>query len=252
MEPEVKVIDYVKSGDVANLATALDNNPLAVHQKHVSGKSLLLLATYYQQQEVIQELLKRGAQPDIYDVTAMGDREQLEKMLCQRPSAVFTRHQDGTSLLGLAVYFGHTAIVQLLLDHKADPNTASSSHLKVYPIHSAVAQKNEILGRDLIKVLLKAGAHPNLTQDQDRTALHLAARQNKPLIAKVLLNHGGDIWLEDNKGHTAESIAKTLELQEMCALFEENRRERETEAFIDTELLQAMRNGEFDGLLSEI
>ena len=244
MEQEATLINYVKMGHQAEFAALLDQNPNQIRAKHSSGKSLLLLATYYRQPTIVNELISRGCKPDIYDATAMGDYDGVLAHIKERPSAIFTRHEDGTSLLGLATFFGHENIVRLLLQHKADPNQPSSSRLKVCPIHSAVAHKNADLRESLVLALLKGGANPNIRQENDRTALHLAARLNQVKIATLLLDHGAETWARDTSDMTPEDIAIGKNHKDLIELFKQNRIACETEAFIDTQLLAAMQMGE--------
>ncbi|MEM7280840.1 MAG: ankyrin repeat domain-containing protein [Pseudomonadota bacterium] len=238
------LINYVKLGQLAELKNALTQHPGDMHTQHSSGKSLLLLAAYYKQDAVAKELCSRGIEPDIYEATALGDFGAVEKHIATRPSSIFTRHSDGTSLLGLATYFGHPRIVQLLLEYKADPNQSSTSRATVLPLHSAIAYKDPDCSYHLVKALLSGGANPNLVQRKNRTALHLAVLKNRPKLAELLLERGADIWVKDSDGQTAEEFAQTAQHQELCRIFAKNRVAIETEAFIDTQLLAAMETGE--------
>ncbi|WP_309386891.1 ankyrin repeat domain-containing protein [Cerasicoccus frondis] len=55
---------------------------------------------------------------------------------------------------------------------------------------------------DSISAVLDAGADVNHRNDDGRTALHLAASQNKPLIVKLLVTHGADVNAQDAVGFT--------------------------------------------------
>ena len=245
MDRTASLINYVKQGQLNSLKQALDDNPGDIRTKHVTGKSLLMLAAYYRHPEIIQELRRRGLEPDIYEATALGDLEAVTQHIAARPSSIFTRHEDGTSLLGLATYFGHVEIVKLLLKSKADPNQSSTTKATVLPLHSAIARDDAECCVRLVKVLLAGGANPNLAQSKNRTALHLAVKRNRFEIVNLLLDYGGDIWAKDTDDLTAEELAQSCGFDELLTIFEENRRARETEAFIDTQLLAAMENGEF-------
>ena len=116
MEPEATLINYVKTGNLADFAAVLDQDPAQIHTKHSSGKTLLLLATYYQQHTIVNELIARGAQPDIYEATALGDYKAVRFHIKARPSAIFTRHADGLIDVGVGtdkLAFTHVEVPSL-------------------------------------------------------------------------------------------------------------------------------------------
>ncbi len=245
MDRTASLINYVKQGQLEPLRKVLDENPGDIRTKHSTGKSLLMLAAYYKQTDVIGELRNRGLEPDIYEAAALGDLESVTRHIAGRPSSIFTRHEDGSSLLGLATYFGHVEIVKLLLKNKADPNQSSITKATVLPLHSAIARDDIECCVRLVTVLLAGGANPNLAQSKNRTALHLAVKRNRVEIVRLLLDYGGDIWAKDTDDFTPEELAHSCGHDEIGKIFEENRIARETEAFIDTQLLAAMESGEF-------
>ena len=88
-------------------------------------------------------------------------------------------------------------IARLLLEHGADVDAARGPG--VTPLMSAAAA-----GRtECVKLLLEHGADPNARDLPDgRTALHRAALEEDPAIARALLEHGAEVNATDTRGNT--------------------------------------------------
>ena len=76
---------------------------------------------------------------------------------------------------------------------------------------------------DCAQLLLTAGADPNLRCVTDRakhrTPLHVAAREGKCALVRLLLCYGADIEMEDAEGRNAVDLAEShghLETQQVC------------------------------------
>jgi len=61
---------------------------------------------------------------------------------------------------------------------------------------------------ELIRLLLKHGADPNVQDDRGVTSLHEAVRRNKVDAVKVLLQHGADPAIRDSEGKTPTDYAR--------------------------------------------
>jgi ankyrin repeat protein len=103
----------------------------------------------------------------------------------------------GTALQA-AARFGHTGIVKQLLDAKADVNMLKGRH------HTAL--RAAVLGRSLrtVTLLLEAGASTDLTshgpyQGNDSTPLQLAIQKNEVAITQALIAAGAHINVSRNQ-----------------------------------------------------
>ncbi len=130
--------DAIKKGNAADVSRLLDGNPALARAKQ-SGASALLTAVYYRQPAVTRILLDRGAAPDVFEASAVGDVERLRALLAEDPARANEFAPDGFTPLGLASFFGHPAAARLLLASGADPNQAARNGTRVAPLHSAVA-----------------------------------------------------------------------------------------------------------------
>ncbi|HEV2319380.1 MAG TPA: ankyrin repeat domain-containing protein [Verrucomicrobiae bacterium] len=100
--------------------------------------------------------------------------------------------------LWFAVSMNQLPMVQLLLKHKADPNSAQIDNSPV--IFNAVDKTN------VLQALLDAGANPNVTDDQGRTPLTYAAEYDSPEAVRLLL------------GAKADPNAGTMDKPLLCAV----------------------------------
>ncbi|CAL4166504.1 unnamed protein product, partial [Meganyctiphanes norvegica] len=110
-------------------------------------------------------------------------------------SAVFTS-------LHLAVNYGHTEIIKLLLQEKA--NIDALSCYEYTPLHRA-AMHNQL---SVIEILLEAGCNRDARIHLGGTALHVAAMYDKREAAELLIKKGFDLELKDNNGHTPMESAE--------------------------------------------
>ncbi|MBA3954068.1 ankyrin repeat domain-containing protein, partial [Candidatus Dependentiae bacterium] len=118
----------------------------------------------------------------------MSDRYRLTPLM----HALRLAHQSN-DMLQLAI-----AITQLLLEHKADPNTQDSNG------NNALCYAIDYLqdkAEPFIKILLKAHADPTPTNNKGDSALSLAQKRNLPKIAALLQKHvyKKSTWLNKHK-----------------------------------------------------
>ena len=78
----------------------------------------------------------------------------------------------------------HRYIVQALIDKEADVNTGAGSVLR-----TAVS----FGGQDIVKILLEAGADPNLKGDTSKTILQEAITRGELDIISLLVGNGADV-----------------------------------------------------------
>ncbi len=101
-----------------------------------------------------------------------------------------------SSALHMASFNGHEEIVQLLLQHKANPNLLDKQSF--YPLQLAASK-----GRDAIcKLLIENGATIEAKTQHGGTALHVAAASDFPSTIQVLLDAGANKEATDTGGNT--------------------------------------------------
>ena len=103
-----------------------------------------------------------------------------------------------------AAWWGHTDVMQALLDGGADPD---KDEIGDSPLHAA-ASRGLDCHREVVKMLLDGGAQPNLADTiSGQTPLHLAAERGHGEVVQVLLENGSEPDMVDASGKTPLHMA---------------------------------------------
>ena len=122
----------------------------------------------------------------IEDAIAKADLEDVKLHLAANPANATTGRDPKRPPLAHAVLRNNTDITRLLLTAGADPNVPDAS-LRT-PLHVAVERNNP----DIVTALLGAKADPNPGDKAGWTPLHHCAAKNRVEIARILLANGAD------------------------------------------------------------
>ena len=189
MIPMQEFFAAIKAGDQAEVKRLLDAEPSLMNAKDEHGLSAVLIAAYYQKPDLARLLVQRGAKLNLFEACAVGDLARVKTLIEQRPDLINAYAPDGFQPLGLATFFGHTDIVELLLQHGAKVNSASRNSMRVMPLHSAIANRRI----EIVKLLLEQGADVNTVQADDFTPLHEAAQNGLLEVTQWLLDRGAQV-----------------------------------------------------------
>jgi uncharacterized protein len=204
--PEAEFLAAVRAGDIARLEAMLDASPELGGTRH-GGASAILIARYHGQLPVVALLRRRRPALDIFEAAALGDRERVASLLEGDPTFASAVAGDGFGPLGLAAFFDHEPVVQLLLERGAHVDQPSVNGMKVMPLHSAVAARAVPIAR----ALLARGAPVDARQGSPDTAftpLMEAGFNGQAEMVELLLSHGADPALRDERGLTAADHAR--------------------------------------------
>ena len=113
------------------------------------------------------------------------------------------RNDQGDSLLILAAYHGHAAVVRLLLEAGADPELANDRGQTA--LGAAAFQGSS----EIVRTLLARGACVD-SPPGGRTAFMIAAMFNRVEIMQLLREKGADPWACDGGGLNALSAAQKM------------------------------------------
>jgi len=103
-----------------------------------------------------------------------------------------------------ASIIGHTEIVRLLLKKGADPNMSDVNGYTILMIASRFGENTEI-----VRLLLDKGAHINVQDVNGKTVLMEASHFGNTDMVRLLLDKGADPNIRDRNRDTALSIAVT-------------------------------------------
>ena len=138
-------------------------------------------------------LRSRGARCDLCTAAYIGDLAQARALL-EQDSSLANRASDyvsyypcsGTPLRNAAAA-GHREMVELLLEHGADPNLPEPGIApRGHALYAAVAHRRI----EIAKLLLEHGAHPNVEVDSSADTLSRAIMNGDQPMIDLLCSHG--------------------------------------------------------------
>jgi len=205
-------IKTVRSGDLAAVRKALDEDPSLVNAHTEKGVSAVQQALFIikdgenfvdpKSNDMLHEMLARHPKLDLFDTAALGTRAQLEAMLKTTP--VDTRSSFGWTLLHLAAFAGNVPNTELLIARGADVNARAKSKFRNTPLQTAVLTGQYATA----KILIEHGADVLVRQAHGFTPLHEAAGQGRQDLIELLVQNGAELNSRSDSGSTplAEAI----------------------------------------------
>ncbi|XP_046877337.1 kinase D-interacting substrate of 220 kDa B isoform X1 [Hypomesus transpacificus] len=203
------LFSYVEDENLTALKVHLDKFR-EVDGRSDNGQTPLMLASEQGSLEIVQELIRRGANVNLDDVDCWsalisaakeGHVEVVQELL---DNSAYIEHRDmgGWTALMWAAYKGQKEVTKVLLDNGANPNTTGQQY-SVYPIIWAAGRGHE----EIVKLLLENGAKVNCSDKYGTTPLIWAARKGHFECVMHLLENGADVDQEGANSMTALIVA---------------------------------------------
>lgn len=209
---------YIENNQLEEIVALLSQKPQLATQTTSHQISPLLLACYYKKMEIANAIAEFVPELNIFDACAVGKFDDVTLIVFKNPRIVNEYAPDGFTALGLACYFGHEEIARFLVLKGADVNLPSKNGFNVFPIHSAVAANNF----NITKVLLDAGAYPNVCQKSGVAPLHSAAQLGNIELIILLLEHGAEVTLRMEGGKLPADLAAEKGFHEIAEILRDD------------------------------
>lgn len=168
--------------------------------------------------QVVALLHKHGATVDLFSAVAIGDSEEVARLVKDDPESANSRHADGYPALHFAVSMDHRDIVATLLAAGGDVDIRNrcdtTGSIDETALHCAAFWRRD----EIANMLIDAGADVNALTDLKSTPLHNAARMGSVNIAKLLLDHGADSDARDNKNQTPLDWCHELQMYNVAGI----------------------------------
>jgi ankyrin repeat protein len=171
----------------------------------------IYLYCLYDNDKDLENCLKNGADPNIKDDIGMRPLEYASSFECIKllleagaEPNIFFE-SNGSTPLQIASIRQHTDVVKILLKYGANPNIPNMNGLTA--LDHACHACNLNGGTDIIDTLLAYGADINHQDASGFTVLHRAIMfNNKPLV-HIFINHGADPLIKTNYDKTCLEMA---------------------------------------------
>uniref|UniRef100_A0A669FCM9 Kinase D interacting substrate 220 n=1 Tax=Oreochromis niloticus TaxID=8128 RepID=A0A669FCM9_ORENI len=179
------------------------------HSPAVNGQTPLMVAAEQGSLEIVQELIKRGANVNLDDIdcwtalisAAKEGHIEVVRDLLENNANLEHRDMGGWTALMWAAYKGRTDVAQLLLEKGSNPNI--TGQYSVYPIIWAAGRGHA----EIVRLLLEHGAKVNCSDKYGTTPLIWAARKGHYDCVMHLLANGADVDQEGANSMTALIVA---------------------------------------------
>lgn len=214
----LRLEELIENGQLAQIIDLLTQQPELAKRPTSHQISPILLATYYKKPQIAAAIAEFVSDIDLFEACALGKFDDATLLIFKDPKLVNAFSADGFTPLGLACYFGHEELARFLVLKGADVNVPSKNGFNVFPIHSAVAGNHLAITR----MLLEAGAYPNVCQKSGMAPLHSAAQLGNIELIILLLEHGAEVNLRMEGGKLPADLAADKGFVEISAILRDD------------------------------
>jgi ankyrin repeat protein len=198
-----ELFEAIEAGDVGGVDAILDADPNRATARDSTGVSALMRALYRFDKALVDTVKRRVGALDVFEAAAFGDVDRLTVVLGDEPSLANSYAGDGFTALHFAAFFGRYEAAALLIERGAEVDAFGRGWMTGTAMHSAVSR----LQSDVVRILLEAGANPNVRQSAGWTPLHSAAANGDLASVDLLLDAGADPTATNDEGRRVIDLA---------------------------------------------
>jgi ankyrin repeat protein len=208
--------EAIKQGNLEKVQRLLSISTTLIHEKE-DCLSPIMVAAYRQKIKVMEFICEKTVNLDIFESAAAGKVNSIARHLARDPLLANAYACDGFQPLGLACLLGQYEAAEYLMKAGAVINAPSRNLLNATPIQSAVSGGHS----QIVELLLKHNANPNVRESKGFTPLHTAAQNGNAQIIRALLYNGADISLHSHQGDLPIDLAMAGGHTDAAALLKE-------------------------------
>eukprot|EP00210_Caulerpa_lentillifera_P001155 g1112.t1 len=209
--------DAAEAGDIVSVKEIIKLSPeIDLNSTDDQGHTALYRASFYGRTQVVEFLLKQGANADLDDmdgqtslhVAAERGFGRITQALLEKTKDVNVQNLVGSTPMLSAAQNGNISVLRELLKFGADPNTANNN--EETPLWAATKAGHEDFVRVLLEFTTKNEIHLRMNGHAavtGQTPLHVAAERGDERIARLLLDFGASKEVRDATGSTPLFIA---------------------------------------------
>ena len=198
-----QLFEAIEAGDVGRVDSMLDDDPAAASSRDATGVSALMRALYRFDKGLVEAVKRRVDILDVFEAAAFGDVDRLTEILSGEASLV-------NCLLGRRV---HGLALRRLLRQAGRRGAAHRAWRRGRRLRPRMddGDRDALRGSrrhaDVVRVLLDAGANPNVRQSAGWTPLHAAAMNGDLTSVELLLDSGADPAATNEEGRSVVDLA---------------------------------------------
>lgn len=182
-----------------------------INSQNENGDTPLMLSVYESDLEAVKQLLEQGADVQIENnsgetvLFSAANQDDMKILRAVIDTGIDLNHQENyykQTALFTPAEVGHTAALRLLLKAGANPNIKDKGGFT--PLQWAAQEKQ----LNAMKTLISFGADVNNKSKKGITPLMSASIAGFYKGVELLLSAGADIYIQDKKGNTAITFSE--------------------------------------------